>query len=128
MVYLIRCIEGSTLKYKIGYTTRSAERRIKEMQTANPGAMDVVAEFNTKHAAQLEGILHRHYARFLINGEWFDFGEDGLDEDAFTGTCMFYDRNLDTVRATRQSIANHRNKLTDFPRSTFEDTYDDVLA
>lgn len=127
MVYLIRCIEDGNMKYKIGYTTRSAERRIKEMETANPGAMDVVAEFHTKHARQLEGILHRHYDRFCKGGEWFNFGDEGMDRETFFGTCMKYNRNLDTVRATQQSFANHRNKITDFPRSTFENTYDDVL-
>lgn len=95
-VYLIQAsLEGVTY-YKIGYTTRTGKRRAKDLYTANPSEMIVIAEFETPHAALLESCLLNHFQRFKIRGEWFT-DEAELDKDNFLKLCEKFNSNLNVL-------------------------------
>jgi hypothetical protein len=70
-VYLISStIEGDTC-YKIGYTKRNPQNRIKEIKTGNASDLELVDFFESKWGTQIEAKLHRHFCEKKISGEWF---------------------------------------------------------
>jgi predicted GIY-YIG superfamily endonuclease len=88
-VYLIVNEEG---KYKIGFTERKTEKRIKELQTGSHSLMTVVQEYETDNARQIETIMHRFMRSKKINGEWFELtNEDVLN---FKDKCAQIDTNI----------------------------------
>ena len=58
---------------------RSSFERRKEHQTGNPREIIVEAEVKT-HAqvSTLESLIHQRLAKHRIHGEWFNYGEDGI--------------------------------------------------
>ena len=58
---------------------RSSFERRKEHQTGNPREIIVEAEVET-HAqvSTLESLVHQRLAKYRIHGEWFNYGEDGI--------------------------------------------------
>lgn len=79
-IYLLN-IQGTNL-YKIGFS-KHPEKRVKEVQTANPFKVTVVDKFLTKRATKIEKIIHRMNASKKSNeiegellGEWFEFSAD----------------------------------------------------
>ena len=59
---------------------RSSFERRKEHQTGNPREIIVEAEVKT-HAqvSTLESLIHQRLAKYRIHGEWFNYGEDGIE-------------------------------------------------
>lgn len=85
-IYLISTFfEGRTL-YKIGYTKRKVEDRIKEFRTGNCSEFDIVKVFEPKdYCVTIENALHKHFHSKKINGEWFDLSEE--DVRSFENIC-----------------------------------------
>ena len=58
---------------------RSSFERRKEHQTGNPREIIVEAEIKTyAQVSILESLIHQRLANHRIHGEWFNYGEDGI--------------------------------------------------
>lgn len=68
-VYLIKEVDADF--YKIGYTTKKPEIRLKELQTGNPRLLKLVASYHTENYKHLERLLHETYKKNHYSGEWF---------------------------------------------------------
>ena len=59
---------------------RSSFERSKEHQTGNPREIIVEAEVKTyAQVSTLESLIHQRLAKYRIHGEWFNYGEDGIE-------------------------------------------------
>jgi hypothetical protein len=68
---------GRSGYYKIGYTrSHCVSVRIAALQTADPS---ICLWLKVRGSRKLEQRLHRKFAANRVHGEWFSFGEDGLD-------------------------------------------------
>jgi|GEM_PF-6647959 len=65
--------------YKIGLTTRSPEKRAKEISRNTPFKLNLVHCFDSDDAMQAEKILHSEYGEKRLDGEWFDLEESDLE-------------------------------------------------
>lgn len=68
-IYLIK--ESDTNYYKIGFTNKLIEMRIKELQTGNPHKITLIDYYETNHK-KLEQFIHGKFRKFKVMGEWFD--------------------------------------------------------
>ncbi len=58
---------------------RSSFERRKEHQTGNPREIIVEAEVKTQaQVSTLESLIHQRLAKYRIHGEWFNYGEKGI--------------------------------------------------
>ena len=58
---------------------RSSFERRNEHQTGNPREIIVEAEVETyAQVSTLESLVHQRLAKYRIHGEWFNYGEDGI--------------------------------------------------
>jgi len=77
-VYLIS--SGDVEKqYKIGYTRRDVEDRVKEFRTGNSNNLEVISVFESKWGTKIESSLHRKYKTKKIDGEWFDLNQEEVN-------------------------------------------------
>ena len=70
-VYLISGTETPNL-YKIGVTRGDINKRIKKLQTGNPGELWTVKYYETDYPFFLEKQLHFRLRARKVYGEWFD--------------------------------------------------------
>ena len=77
MIYVIRA--GNTNHYKIGYTERPIEERLKENQTGSPDKLSVV--FACDGDELKEQAIHADLIQFRTNGgtEWFCLNESQIE-------------------------------------------------
>jgi len=61
---------------KIGYTAGNPEVRRKSLQTANPHQLKIIATMPGK--PEYEKDLHKRFAQYRLNGEWFECHPDIL--------------------------------------------------
>jgi hypothetical protein len=79
-VYLVSStIEGDTC-YKIGYSKRDPNKRIKEMKTGNASQLDLIDSFQSKWGTQIEAKLHRMFQDKKISGEWFRLNSNDISQ------------------------------------------------
>ena len=71
--------------FKIGITTGTIEKRIKELQTGNAGELFIRDYFKTDTVFKLEQLLHSKFILKHIHGEWFQL--DVNDVLNFRKTC-----------------------------------------
>lgn len=94
-VYLI-CAEVEENKlYKIGYTRRSINQRIKEFKTGNASDFYIVDSFKSKWGTKIESRLHNLFRSKKISGEWFDLNDE--DIKTFKDMCNKIHENLETI-------------------------------
>jgi hypothetical protein len=94
-VYLI-CAEINGKKlYKIGYTRRDVETRVRELKTGNAADLFIVESFKSKWGTKIESQIHRRFRHKKVNGEWFDLNDD--DVQGFIDICKNIDNNLEIV-------------------------------
>ncbi len=74
-VYLIS-IGDENKQYKIGYTRRQVEQRVKEFKTGNSNDFSIIDVFESKWGTKIEAYFHRKYKSKKINGEWFFLDEE----------------------------------------------------
>lgn len=94
-VYLVCAEIGEERLYKIGYTKRPIEKRIKELKTGNAAEFYIVDSFKSKWGTKIEALLHRNYKSKKVNGEWFLLNE--LDIKEFNSKCSEIHSNLELV-------------------------------
>lgn len=92
-VYLFRGNDG---RYKIG-TSYHPKKRIKQIQTGNPDQVDLIHEFESINATQVETTLHNIYAYERKKGEWFDLSV--YEEAHFLEYCQRIDESINTLRS-----------------------------
>ena len=92
-VYLLINEEG---KYKIGFTDRDTQTRIKELQTGSHSEMRVVHEYESVNARQIETTLHRLHRSNRIRLEWFDLNDDEVFD--FIKKCRQIDYNINYLQ------------------------------
>lgn len=72
-VYILR-MSNDPLMHKIGYTTRSAKERLREMQTGNP-LLELAAQYHVHDAPGVEEAAHSILSAYRAHGgtgrEWF---------------------------------------------------------
>lgn len=93
-IYLIKNEEGF---YKIGKTRRDVEKRIKDMKTSYPSDFQIIHEYSTEKASQIENYLHRVYKSKHINREWFELTIEDIKE--FLKYCEKHEENLKTLES-----------------------------
>jgi hypothetical protein len=94
-VYLICAEYEDTNLYKIGYTRRTIEERIKELKTGNGSNIYIVDSFKSKWGTKIEANLHRRYFGKKVDGEWFLL--DKLDLTDFKFACKQCHDNLELI-------------------------------
>ena len=104
-VYLVCSeIEGKKL-YKIGYTRREVEKRIKEFKTGNASEFYIIDSFQSKWGTKIEAKLKRSYSHFNISGEWFDLPESEISK--FKMICQKTHDNLDFLSTNNTFIIDN---------------------
>ena len=91
VVYILK-IESEN-KYKIGYTKRKLEKRIKELQTGCPDVIEPVFSFESKYVTKLESYLHRSYSNKKVEGEWFILEKNDIEE--IKQKCVDFESRID---------------------------------
>jgi len=66
-------------QYKIGYTRRNVEARIREFRTGNSNNLEIISIFESKWGTKIESSLHRRYASKKIGGEWFNLDKEEVN-------------------------------------------------
>jgi Meiotically up-regulated gene 113 len=77
IVYIVRA-EG-TSRVKIGRSAKDGPR-LASLQTASPYRLKVLRKIPTEDIAFLERMLHKRYARYRQQGEWFELPAQVLDD------------------------------------------------
>ena len=94
-VYLIcAAINGEKL-YKIGFTRRTPDQRIKEFQTGNASEFTIVNTFQSNWGTKIEARLHKIYKSSKINGEWFQLNDEQVK--SFNNECQLIHDGLETI-------------------------------
>jgi hypothetical protein len=94
-VYLISAELEGTVCYKIGYTKRSPEERIKELKIGNASELTIVDIFESKWGTQIESRLHKIFNHNKISGEWFYLDESDIKK--FKEICELTHSNLEML-------------------------------
>jgi len=74
-VYLIE-INDIVKRYKIGWTKRDVQQRLKQLQTGAHSKLNIIDVFESKWGSKIESILHRTYFRGKKTGEWFELTDE----------------------------------------------------
>lgn len=106
-VYLLRTDDGEQ-RYKIGYTKRQVEKRIKEFKTGNSSDFEIVDVFESKYGSKIEASLKNMYKHYNISGEWFILPDSEVIK--FNSTCELIHQNLELLANNNTWIID-RNML-----------------
>lgn len=114
--YLIRA--GNTNFYKIGYTKKDPTKRLKELQTGNAEALELVFNLNNEWGKILEQTLHRsfktrrckiessHIGEEETYTEWFEFEPEFISE-----VIAQYKKTADNLKTVFETRKNYYNLL-----------------
>ena len=94
-VYLVCAEIGDERLYKIGYTKREVEKRVKELKTGNAADFYIVDSFKSKWGTKIEASLHRTYQHKKVNGEWFDLTKEDIEK--FKKNCQLIHNNFEII-------------------------------
>jgi len=92
-VYLISSEIEDSICYKIGFTRRDPEYRIKEMKTGNASELKIISTFSSKWGTQIESRLHKIFKHKKISGEWFTLSNSDISK--FNRLCEETHNNLE---------------------------------
>jgi len=65
--------------YKIGIADWP-QNRVAQLQVGNPTQIEIVRSWELRNAYEIEIKLHERFHNVRMCGEWFDLGQDGLNE------------------------------------------------
>lgn len=108
-IYLICAeIDGEKL-YKIGFTKRDINIRLKEFKTGNAADLYLVDSFKSKWGTTIEASLHKSFKDKKISGEWFKLEE--IDILSFKEKCQFIHDNLNFIEDNNLYFIEKNNKV-----------------
>lgn len=81
---------------KIGMTSKSTSKRIKELQTGNSNEIIILHEVEVRHPRKVEATLHRRYSYCKQLNEWFNLDSETVA--AFQSICKQIDDNIDLFK------------------------------
>lgn len=94
-VYLISSEINNKKLYKIGYTRREVNKRIKEFKTGNASEFKIIDVFESKWGTKIETSLHKHFKSNKVDGEWFDLNERQVKD--FKRICEITHSNFELL-------------------------------
>lgn len=97
-IYLICAEIGGEKMYKIGYTKRTIEQRIREFKTGNASEFTIIDSFQSDWGTKIEAQLHKRFNHKKVNGEWFKLDESDINK--FQDMCSLIHNNLEIVSKT----------------------------
>lgn len=93
-IYLISASFNNDILYKIGYTKRPVNERIKDFKTGNCSKFNIIKEYKCdKNWTKIEKALHRKFNSKKIKGEWFSLDDEDIDN--FIENCKLYQKSFD---------------------------------
>lgn len=107
-VYLVSAVFDGEKVYKIGYTRRKPEQRIKEFKTGSIVEYKLVDYYNSKWATKIEANLHHRYRNSRARGEWFYLEKE--DVDNFQENCKLIDKNF-TIISEQNTWYNEKKRF-----------------
>lgn len=70
-----------TWQYKIGHTkSATSKHRLKQCQTGNAAKIEMVWEYESDNAKEIEKMMHRAFLANRMSGEWFLFENQAIEE------------------------------------------------
>lgn len=94
-VYLIQDLDKEN-SYKIGFTTRDVEKRMKELQTGTSSDLQLVESYKTEYPNLIETMLHGYFNRSRIKNEWFSLTDEEVD--LFLKKCNDYENTIQVLK------------------------------
>lgn len=77
-VYLISANIDDIKLYKIGFTKRNVEDRVREFKTGNCLDLQIEYVINSKWGTKIEKRLHKMFVDKKISGEWFNLSDEDV--------------------------------------------------
>ena len=93
-VYLLANLDKG--HYKIGITSSTVEKRVKQLQTGSSEPIDIIAVFETDFHSKVEKTLHRKYDSKRLEGEWFMLEPE--DVTSFLTECQKTHDNFQAMK------------------------------
>ncbi len=102
IIYLLESINEDRTVYKIGYTKKSVEKRILQLQTGNGYNIKEVCRYYTGNGMKIERVLHNFYSYCRLEGEWFEISLK--DVANFLKICERIEYNLEILKKNQNYI------------------------
>lgn len=99
-VYLIRNSDEN--QYKIGYTRREVEQRVKEFKTGNCNDLQIISVYESEWGTKIEASLHRKFKWKKIDGEWFYLEKEEVKN--FINECQSLHDNFELLSSSNSYI------------------------
>lgn len=95
-IYLLESWLNDVKIYKIGYTKRDVNKRIKELKTGNANTISLIKKFETnKYVSNIEKMLHFNFSHKKYTHEWFILDDNDVKD--FDGLCIKYFNMYDNI-------------------------------
>jgi hypothetical protein len=104
-IYLICSEIDEKRLYKIGFTRRKIEERIKEFKTGNASDIYIVDHFRSKWGTKIEARLHEIFKNKHVSGEWFNLDDDDISN--FKGYCEKHHNTLEIISTQNTYYLDH---------------------
>lgn len=95
-VYLISAEINNEKLYKIGFTRREVNKRLKELKTGNPADFRIVETFKSDYGTKIESQIHKIFNYKKVDGEWFSLTDEDIVN--FTNICEKIEDNLKLLK------------------------------
>jgi uncharacterized C2H2 Zn-finger protein len=100
--------EGTSDKYKIGYTEVDPRTRLTNLQTGNSVQITIAYAYKCPEPHVLENIVHKKFHNYRVRGEWFQFTPEVLLEcDTFIKVTL-YDMYILTKKVSMTPFQNDK--------------------
>lgn len=76
--YIYFILNVGTKNYKIG-VTKNLEKRLAALQTGNENKLEIYKNIYTKNYFQIEKKIHKYFANYRLEGEWFEVTKHDID-------------------------------------------------
>jgi hypothetical protein len=92
-VYLIT---NGYVHYKIGITSKTIGRRMRQLQTGNSEKIQLVKSYKSENYREIESWLHRKFGNKRLQGEWFEL--DDVNVIDFEKICKSIDGTITLLK------------------------------
>jgi hypothetical protein len=119
IVYLLKTKDA----YKIGVTTTTIEKRIKQLQTGNPNIISCVYYEKVscdKTMYAIEKMLHKEYKHKNILGEWFTLSNDEVNQIILKLKVFKKDAYLKYYKSIKYEISRGKKNIHKYKKKNRE--------